>query len=101
MSSLPSEVTGSLKSPYIGDFPAAAMIPAWGRFDRGWGHSSAVGLGGGWGTLRFRFWKSFSSGLVRVMRAGYRFRPLGVGPGTLYRHFPTREDLLERVYRRR
>jgi AcrR family transcriptional regulator len=23
----------------------------------------------------------------------------GVGPGTLYRHFPTREDLLEAVYR--
>jgi AcrR family transcriptional regulator len=24
----------------------------------------------------------------------------GVGPGTLYRHFPTREDLLEAVYRK-
>src|ERR1700722_3145725 len=23
----------------------------------------------------------------------------GVGPGTLYRHFPTREDLLQAVYR--
>src|SRR3974390_1007410 len=23
----------------------------------------------------------------------------GVGPGTLYRHFPTREELLEAVYR--
>ena len=23
----------------------------------------------------------------------------GVGPGTLYRHFPTREDLLKAVYR--
>jgi AcrR family transcriptional regulator len=26
-------------------------------------------------------------------------RQAGVGPGTLYRHFPTREDLLEAVYR--
>ena len=26
-------------------------------------------------------------------------RHAGVGPGTLYRHFPTREDLLEAVYR--
>ena len=23
----------------------------------------------------------------------------GIGPGTLYRHFPTREDLLQAVYR--
>jgi AcrR family transcriptional regulator len=26
-------------------------------------------------------------------------RDAGVGPGTLYRHFPTREELLEAVYR--
>ena len=26
-------------------------------------------------------------------------REAGVGPGTLYRHFPTREQLLEAVYR--
>jgi AcrR family transcriptional regulator len=26
-------------------------------------------------------------------------RQAGIGPGTLYRHFPTREDLLEAVYR--
>jgi AcrR family transcriptional regulator len=26
-------------------------------------------------------------------------RQAGVGPGTLYRHFPTREDLIEAVYR--
>src|SRR6201987_4478682 len=26
-------------------------------------------------------------------------REAGVGPGTLYRHFPTREELLEAVYR--
>jgi AcrR family transcriptional regulator len=26
-------------------------------------------------------------------------RQAGVGPGTLYRHFPTREDLLQAVYR--
>ena len=26
-------------------------------------------------------------------------RRSGVGPGTLYRHFPTRDDLIEAVYR--
>src|SRR6202167_2260991 len=26
-------------------------------------------------------------------------KQVGVGPGTLYRHFPTREDLLQAVYR--
>ena len=26
-------------------------------------------------------------------------KQVGVGPGTLYRHFPTREELLQAVYR--